>query len=105
MTEYEVTTDQNPIDFGADGPHAIIQNIRMIMASPAYSCPMDRGFAWSPDVDSPLPIAQARTAARITEAIHTNEPRAEVVSVKFEGDGLEGLLKPRVKVRIRDGTI
>lgn len=105
MTEHEITAGAMRVNFAADGVEAILQNVSMIMSTPEFSCPLDRKFAWVPDIDSPLPIAKARTAARLTEAIHTNEPRAEVISIKFDENGLEGLLRPRVKVRIRNGTI
>lgn len=103
--EYEVTMDSQKIDFRATGEKAILQNISFIMRTVVFSCPLDRAFAWSPDVDAPLPIIQARTRAKVMEAIRTREPRVEVIQVTFQGDGLEGQLKPIVKVRIRDGTI
>lgn len=104
--EHEVTMDDTQqIDFGATGEKAILQNIRFIMGTVVFSCPLDRSFAWSPDVDAPLPIVQARTRAKIMEAIRTREPRAEVIRVTFQGNGLEGQLIPIVRVRIRNGTI
>lgn len=103
--EYEVSMELQKIDFGATGVKAILQNISFILSAVIFSCPLDRSFAWSPDVDAPLPIAQAKTRAKIMEAIQTNEPRAEVMRVIFQGDGLEGLLKPLVKVRILNESI
>jgi uncharacterized protein len=101
--EYEVTGERKGIDFGATGVAEILQNVAFILATPAYSCPLNRGFAWVPDVDAPPPVMQARTTARLIEAIRMYEPRAEVVSVAFQGDGLNGLLKPVVRVRVVDG--
>ncbi|MBY0088399.1 GPW/gp25 family protein [Brevibacillus brevis] len=102
--EYEVTMDFQKIDYGATGIKAILQNISFILSTVVFSCPLDRAFAWSPDVDAPLPIAQAQTRAKIMEAIRTYEPRAEVTRITFQGNELEGQLKPIVKVRIRDDT-
>ncbi|MDT3416180.1 phage baseplate assembly protein W [Brevibacillus aydinogluensis] len=106
MIEYEVTaTDLKRIDFGATGVAEILQNIRMILATTEFSCPMDRGFAWNPDIDAPIPVVQARTAARLVAAIQEYEPRAEVVQVSFQGEPLDGKVKPIVKVRIKDDAI
>lgn len=101
---YEVTTDLKRIDFGATGVAEILQNVAFILATPQFSCPLARDFAWSPDVDAPINIAQARAAAKITEAIRLYEPRAEVTQISFRGDALNGQLIPVVKVRIADGT-
>lgn len=104
--EYEVTDELTGIDFGATGVKEILQNIRMILATPEFSCPMDRNFSWSPDIDSPLPVAQARITARLVEAIQTYEPRAEVTDISFQdSEPLNGMLKPRVRVRIRETEI
>lgn len=102
MIEQDVSSDQVQINFGANGAEAILQNVRTILATSENSCPMNRDFAWSPVVDDPLPIAQARLTARVTEAIRRYEPRAEVVNIRFEGDPLNGILRPIVRVRIND---
>ncbi|MDX5091599.1 hypothetical protein SD939_10315 [Lactobacillus crispatus] len=100
--EYEVTVDSQKIDYGATGAQAILQNIRFILCTVESSCPLDRAFAWKPDLDAPFQIAQARTRAKIMEAIRSYEPRVEVTQITFQGNALEGQLKPIVKVRIRD---
>jgi len=97
--EYDLTSDFLPIDFGATGVAEILQNIRMILATVEFSCPMDRDFAWNPDVDAPINIVQAKLAARIVEAVKKYEPRAQVTQVTFQGD-LNGVLRPVVKVVI-----
>ncbi len=102
--EYDVTTEKT-IDFGATGEAEILQNVWSIITSMMYSCPLARGFAWSPDVDAPLPVAQAKTVAKLIAAIREHEPRAEVIKVSFEGDGATGHLKPVVKVRIANGAV
>jgi phage baseplate assembly protein W len=102
MGEYEVTDELNGIDFGATGAKEILQNVRMILATVAFSCPMDRDFAWSPDIDAPIQVAQARLTARLVEAIQTYEPRAQVIEVTYQGEPLNGLLKPKVRVRVND---
>lgn len=103
--EYEVTTTRKGIDFGATGVNEILQNVWMILSTVQYSCPLDRAFAWSPEVDAPLPVAQARTTARLIAAIRQYEPRAEVVEVTYKADPMNGKLNPVVKVRIADGAV
>jgi len=105
MAEYEVSfTSGFTIDFSATGDAEILQNVAMILASVAYSCPMARAFAWDGSLlDRPMNIVTNLLASRLMSAITAYESRAEVVSVTFEGDadGISGLLKPTVKVRIR----
>lgn len=104
MDEVDVTTEFNSIDFGATKAKEILQNVRMILATPEFSAPMNRGFAWNPLVDAPINIAQAKITARLVDAIRLYEPRAKVIKVSFQGD-LNGLLKPIVRVRIDDSTL
>lgn len=87
-------------DFGVTGVQEVLQNISFILSTTVFSCPLDRDFGWLPDLDSPIIAAKATNAARITEAIQLNEPRAIVQEITFEGDGLEGILKPTVRVII-----
>lgn len=102
---YSVTGNLRSIDFGAAGVNEILQNVAFILGTVAFSCPLNRDFAYSPDLDSPYPVAIARTRARLVEAIQTYEPRAEVTEVEFTGDPLNGHLTPMVKVRIVDDAI
>jgi len=107
MAEYDVTTtDLSRVDFGATGVAEILQNVRMIVATPELSCPMDRAFAWNPNMlDAPINIVQAKITARLVAAIRKYEPRVDVVSVTCQADGLSGVLKPVVKVRVADGAV
>lgn len=103
MAEFEVSTVQN-INFGATGNDEILQNIAMILSSVVYSCPMDRSFAWDGSIlDKPINVAKSLLVSRLIAAVKKYEPRAQIISVKYQGDGIEGLLKPIVRVRITDG--
>lgn len=97
---YEVTSDLPKINFGATGVEEILQNVAFILSSVIFSCPLDREFAWDPDVDSPIQVATARNIARVTSAIRQHEPRATVIRVEMRGDPLNGVLKPAVRVSI-----
>jgi len=103
-TDYDVSfTSGFTIDFSATGDAEVLQNVAMSISSVMYSCPMARAFAWDGSLlDRPMNIVTNLLASRLFNAITTFESRAEVVSVTFTGDddGLSGLLKPTVKVRI-----
>lgn len=103
INEIDVTTVFTPYDFGATGAKAILQNVRMILATEAYSCPLNREFAWSPAVDDPINVAQAKISQRLVAAIRRYEPRAKVTQIIFKGDN-DGLLKPIVRVKIDDSA-
>jgi phage baseplate assembly protein W len=92
------------IQIGLTGVPAILQNVRMIMATPTYSCPLDRDFAWAPDLDSPIQVAKERNISRLAAAIRKYEPRAQFVSATVDVDGLTGVLRYRVKISIEEGT-
>lgn len=107
--EYEVlAAPGGPIVFGATGLAEIAQNVRMILATLAWSCPLDRAFAVAADiVDSPLPLATAARIGKIIKSIEQHEPRVRVTSVKFEpaaAAALEGRLYPRVRFALREGV-
>ncbi|MFY0545446.1 GPW/gp25 family protein [Brevibacillus sp. H7] len=103
MNEFDVTGDVTEIDFAATGTAEILQNVRTLLATPEFACPMARDFAWNPDVDAPIHVAQATLTARLVAALREYEPRAEVVRVTFQGDAQNGKLKPIVRIRIVEG--
>jgi phage baseplate assembly protein W len=99
--EYDITATLDKVDFDAKGTTEIMQNIRTILSTVHYSVPLDRGFGVDLTLlDSPLPAAKARLTGDIIAAVNKYEPRVEVVEVSYEGDGLEGKLMPKVRVRI-----
>jgi uncharacterized protein len=104
IMQYEVT-NLTQIDYGATGEKEVIQNVGFILSTMKYSCPMDVEFGWEPDLDSPINAAAATNASRIVQAIQENEPRAVVEEIRFEGNFLNGELKPIVKVVIVDAEV
>lgn len=81
----------------------IIQNVRTILLTSKYSVPLNRGFGVAGDwIDMPIHQAAAYYQRSIIQAISESEPRAEVVSVGFDGSQpLDGILKPTVTVKLR----
>jgi len=82
----------------------VVQNVRMIIASPKYSVPLDRNFGTShSQVDTPVNIAQPKLIMEIINAIEEYEPRAEITKIEFKTDEAQaGKLIPLVGVKIKD---
>lgn len=84
--ELNFSPEYPPLTIGAQGMDAIVQNIRVIVTTLAYSCPLDRGFASTGSfIDAPTPYAVARAIAELTEAIEAKEPRVRVGGVGAGG--------------------
>ncbi|MEG0261002.1 MAG: hypothetical protein RR651_14125 [Lysinibacillus sp.] len=98
---YEVEPLKN-INFAATGVEEILQNVAFIMSTSIMSCPLDREFGWNMGIDDPIVIRKAKIVYELTEAITKFEPRAVVESVTVTGDGLQGKLRPKVKVSINE---
>lgn len=82
----------------------VLQNVAMIISTPQFSVPIDRGFGLPQRfIDKPLPVAEAIVIAEVLDAIEAYEPRAEVEKVSFEQNHTAGKLVPRVEVNIIGG--
>ena len=85
----------------------VLQNIGMIISTPQYTVPLDRGFGLPQRfIDKPLPVAKAILVSEVLDAIEKYEPRAEVENITFvqeEQEAKAGKLIPRVEVNIIDG--
>lgn len=103
--QYEVS-QSNTINYGATGVEEILQNVAFILSTPLFSCCLDREFGWNQGIDAPINVLVTKYVANVTQAIHSLEPRAEVVRVSFEDSNLlAGKLRPKVKVKINDESI
>lgn len=116
--EYELTAAQAPIVIGASGLADIMQCMRTIVGTVAYSCPMDRGFANTGQyMDAPIPHAVALRVAELTEALEAREPRIKVTSIRFVpqhptaeqraravNSAMDGSLTPVIRFRLREGV-
>ena len=101
---FDITSRLDQIDFGATGATEILQNVRTILTTTKYSVPMDREFGLSVTMlDDPTPIAQAKLTAEIISAVNRWEPRVKVTKVTFEVDDTQGILRPKVQVKIING--
>lgn len=102
--EFEVLANpQISVDFFPPSEIAeILQNLRTILTTPKFSVPLNREFGLSMTwLDEPLPVAQAKLMTEIVTAVQQWEPRVEVTRVTFfEGDAQEGVLRPKVRVKL-----
>lgn len=98
---YEVLGTPQAIDFGATGVEEVLQNVRTLLCTKKYSVPLDRalGIEFSM-LDKPLLQAQTDLRVAIIETIRKDEPRAIVKEVTFTGDGMNGVLIPKVVVDV-----
>lgn len=115
-----VVRPEQPLRIGAVGEEAILQNIRMIVLTTAYSVPLDRAFAHAGEfVDSPSPTVTAGLTARLVEAIEAREPRVRVQRIVLEAAasknaatsaqsaveaGMSGRLYPHIYFDLKEGT-
>lgn len=82
----------------------IMQNVAVILATPKFSVPLDRGLGLQMTfLDKPVPAARPLAIGEIMDAIEEGEPRVRVKEVDFLEDGMLGRLVPVVEVEKIDG--
>lgn len=102
MRIIDITAELGEINFSPGSElEEIAQNVRTVLNTLKKSVPMDREFGLNASVvDLPIAAAQAAMTADIVAAINRYEPRAQVVSVSYEGKETEGTVKPKVRIKI-----
>lgn len=100
--EYDITGTLEKVDFGPpDILKEIMQNVKTILTTTKYSVPLDRNFGIAGvALDMPIQAAKAKLSAEIVAAIRQYEPRCQVMSVSFNGNGMDGVIIPTVRIRI-----
>ncbi len=95
-------TLENIIIFPASELEEVIQNVKTILTTLQGSVPLDRDFGIdSTVIDKPVNVIRPLLVKEIKEKIELYEPRAKLVSIDWGGDGMEGLLIPKVRVAIK----
>lgn len=81
---------------------AVLQHVAVILSTVKGSVPLYRDFGLSEDIlDLPVNVAKARLASEISEVLDKYEPRAKVLSVRFDNDKqMPGRLVPVVEVEV-----
>lgn len=102
----DLTVELNEINMAPSTiAEEVMQNVKTILTTPKGTVPMFREFGMDTVLlDAPMPVAQAKYTAKIIETVKKYEPRAAVTKVIYGGDGENGVLKAKVRVRIEDGT-
>lgn len=86
-------------DFAAAGNEEIMQNVKVILSTPAGTVPFDREFGVSIDlIDLPMDRAKGQLTVEYIKKVRKYEPRAKVKKVTFEYDGVVGILRPKVVI-------
>ena len=102
MSQLDITATLDGVNFApASELEEIAQNVRTILTTFKKTVPMDREFGISADTaDLPIAAAQAAMTAEIVAAINYYEPRARVVSVDYEGVETDGIVRPKVRIKV-----
>lgn len=86
-------------NFKATGNEEIMQNVKVILSTPAGTVPFDREFGVNIDlIDLPLDQAKAQLTVEYIKKVKKYEPRAKVKQVTFEYDAVAGKLRPKVVI-------
>lgn len=99
----DVTAELKDVKLVPDSEYEeILQNVRTIITTLKKTVPLDREFGINGElVDLPIAAAQAKLTGEIVAAISKYEPRAKVVSVSYEGNETDGMLKPTVRIKLK----
>ncbi|WP_113673761.1 GPW/gp25 family protein [Vallitalea guaymasensis] len=105
MTHIVVANQKNIINLSPESlTEEVLQNVAMIISTPQYTVPLDRGFGLPRRfIDKPLPVARAILVSEVLDAIEKYEPRAVVRNISFVQDEQnikDGKLIPQVEVII-----
>lgn len=105
--EYEVSLTEK-VDFAPSSvAKEVLQNVRTILDTLVGTVPLERNIGISWDyVGKPMPVAMDMLRVAVNNAIAWQEPRAQILSIKFDQPenniefAEQGILKPRVRIYI-----
>ena len=103
MQVVDITADLGEvIIFPKNELEEVIQNVKTIITTLQGSVPLDRDFGIDLTViDKPVNVIRPLLVKEIKEKIEQYEPRAKLVSIDWNGEGLQGVITPTVRVAIR----
>lgn len=80
----------------------IAQNIKCLLLTAKGTCFFYRDFGVSTELlDKPLNVAQQKFLAEVVRQVNRFEPRAKVRSIRWQGDGADGTLKPIILLEVQ----
>jgi len=98
-----ITASSVVVNWAATGSDEIMQNVHMILTTPAGTVPFDREFGVNMSfLDLPLERSKAKMTVEYITKINKYEPRASISSVTFEYDELNGCMYPKVVIDLVD---
>lgn len=105
--EYEVSLTEK-VDFAPSTvAKEVLQNVRTILDTVVGTVPLERNIGISWDyVGKPMLVAMDMLRIAVNDAISRQEPRAQILSIKFDKPenniefAEQGILKPRVRIYI-----
>ena len=62
----------------------VLQNVAIIVSTPKFSVPLDRGLVGATVHRQAIQVAQSILISEVLDAVEEYEPRAEVTNVTFE---------------------
>lgn len=90
------------IDFGAISYKEIFQNVKTILATPLFSCALERTLGVDQSiVDRPIGDAAHVTVAILAAVVYW-EPRAEIMNIDFDADMINGHLIVKLQLGIKN---
>jgi len=100
----EITPTAGTIVYGAEGTERILQRVRIILATPRGSLPLDRNFGITWELlDQPTPRAAARLRAEIADQLTRFEPEMALKAINMDVDQATGKVMPRVQIDVLGG--
>ena len=80
----------------------IAQCVKCLLLTTKGSCFMYRDFGVNTElIDRPINVAKNRFLAEVVKQAAKYEPRAKVKSIRWTGDGPDGILKPTVILEVQ----
>jgi Bacteriophage baseplate protein W len=89
------------MDWDSTGTKEVLHNIVAIITTEIGTVPLDRNFGLDDSIiDLPINLAIPFMRQEIFLKVRHYEPRAQIHSIRFEGDPAQGTLKPILSVSI-----
>jgi len=95
------TAELAGMDWDSTGTKEVLHNIVAILTTEIGTVPLDRNFGLDDSIiDLPINLAIPFMRQEIFIKIRHYEPRAQIHAIRFEGDPVQGNLKPILSVGI-----
>jgi uncharacterized protein len=94
-------TELAGMDWDSTGTKEVLHNIVAILTTEIGTVPLDRNFGLDDSIiDLPINLVVPFMRQEIFLKVRHYEPRAQIHAIRFEGDPIQGNLKPILSVSI-----